>query len=708
MDHPTEIAMERTTLSKRMSLERGLVVAFGVVLAIVVAIAPLAIWAVLSISSRAEVLHTTIIRAQVAYAQVASDADLLRAALLEAATTPDKSRAAASTRIVGEMLKQFPDDARKMEEVAKSDPDFAQLLEAFRASASAYDFASLPALSMLSAGQRKQAQQLIDGPSYTAYQQQKSDGDALLQAFNKASDALWNQLLRARAIAISVLVAGVAVAFIVALLVSAWVRRIVLRGIGRCLETFEAMERGDLTQRIGWEGSDVLGRLATAVDSLADRLSSMIGAIQSVSATVLHASGEERRISREVDERVREELQALQEASGISAGVGRSAASVAENSNRVADRVSDVSGAVAQFAASIKQIESNVSSLSAVVQQTIVATQEMAATIVQVASNADRVRGESTQTDREFLEGRDEVAALSARVGSMRSTVANVMSEMDGLDSASRQIGEILSLIEEIADQTNLLALNAAIEAARAGEHGRGFAVVAEEVRKLAEKSSTSTRDIGALIADIQRRTRAVLERTSTANQDVQASAESAASVNRTIEAIAQRVTQMARLVGEISVATAQQAQASEELANASGQMGKMAEEATLAITQQTASSNQILDAVTEIEQRTGEAARASDEQRTAIEALTARVERTAELGNENARAVTGMRLASERMETQAGSLGEMVEQFTVASNGEAGFAGAALDEPFAPSLGAAPAGRSGAGKATPLQELAG
>jgi methyl-accepting chemotaxis protein len=108
------------------------------------------------------------------------------------------------------------------------------------------------------------------------------------------------------------------------------------------------------------------------------------------------------------------------------------------------------------------------------------------------------------------------------RIEELRTIMSELASSMHELHDKSKEIGNIVDLITDVADQTNLLALNAAIEAARAGEHGRGFAVVAEEVRKLAEQTSGATAHITALVSDIQRQAQAVMTESDAGASDVE------------------------------------------------------------------------------------------------------------------------------------------------------------------------------------------
>ena len=129
----------------------------------------------------------------------------------------------------------------------------------------------------------------------------------------------------------------------------------------------------------------------------------------------------------------------------------------------------------------------------------------MNCTVIEVAKNASATADLSTNMRQRAAEGAEVVFQSVQAIGNVQKDALVLKEEMTKLAEHAGAISQIMGVISDIADQTNLLALNAAIEAARAGEAGRGFAVVADEVRKLAEKTMSSTSDVGNAIGAIQK-----------------------------------------------------------------------------------------------------------------------------------------------------------------------------------------------------------
>jgi methyl-accepting chemotaxis protein len=148
------------------------------------------------------------------------------------------------------------------------------------------------------------------------------------------------------------------------------------------------------------------------------------------------------------------------------------------------------------------------------------------ATFTGMLNQLNIMNEESSQIAKESHEGLELITSSSGKMDQLLQDMQVTMEGAHMLNERSGEISQVVNLIEDIADQTNLLALNAAIEAARAGEHGRGFAVVADEVRKLAEKTQTATKNISVVVRAMQQEASSAEENTENAGKIVQESKE--------------------------------------------------------------------------------------------------------------------------------------------------------------------------------------
>ncbi|WP_165218673.1 methyl-accepting chemotaxis protein [Affinirhizobium pseudoryzae] len=180
-------------------------------------------------------------------------------------------------------------------------------------------------------------------------------------------------------------------------------------------------------------------------------------------------------------------------------------------------------------------------------------TEGQAATLEQTAAALEEITSNVMSTSSRSAEARDLVRAASGQAEQSGVVVNNAVLAMERIETASRQIGQIIGVIDEIAFQTNLLALNAGVEAARAGDAGKGFAVVAQEVRELAQRSANAAKEIKSLIGNSEQAVAEGVKLVSATGDGLSAIAGMVDSINRHMEAIATAAQEQATGLREVN-----------------------------------------------------------------------------------------------------------------------------------------------------------
>lgn len=227
----------------------------------------------------------------------------------------------------------------------------------------------------------------------------------------------------------------------------------------------------------------------------------------------------------------------------------------------------NISNTINNLTMSSEESAENATSLSEQSVSIATAAEQMSQIIIEVAKYSSKASETSEGARSAAIEGKNVSDEAIDYVEKVHTSSSGLSSMVNKLDNSAAEIGNIVTVIKEIADQTNLLALNAAIEAARAGEQGRGFAVVADEVKKLAEKTINATSEISEKIGAVQRESDHTAKSMNSASEEVQKASEYISKVGSSLGNIVTVVTEGYDEVIQIATSVEEQSSAANEIA---------------------------------------------------------------------------------------------------------------------------------------------
>ncbi|MDD2541299.1 MAG: methyl-accepting chemotaxis protein [Desulfuromonadaceae bacterium] len=380
----------------------------------------------------------------------------------------------------------------------------------------------------------------------------------------------------------------------------------ITRPLRSCVKFAQAMADGRLDARLDVRDGEEVADLAHAMNAMAENLHSIVLRIGSASKALTtidnnlensarlvvnsaqmqeksvletsHAVVQINTSVHEVYEGIDKLSESTTETSASSLEMAATIEEIAMSAEKLEEAVEEVSSSITQMTTSIKEIGTSIVNLLDASTMTASSIAEMDASIKQVEKNAmdSAAISETVRSDAEI--GKNAVLEAITGMQAIRASSRITSEVVETLSIRVNDIGAILSVIDEVAEQTNLLALNAAIIAAQAGEHGKGFAVVADEIRELAERTSSSTREIATVIKGVQEETHRAVDAISQAENSIAAGERLSQRSGTALEKIVTGVERAGVQVSEIAKATVEQARGSQSIREAMESVEDMVE----------------------------------------------------------------------------------------------------------------------------------